>query len=154
MTKRRQTTHSDTVDEPGTRGKVVHAIEGITDDVRMAVIEQLFEVNGPTAVAGFMAERLRGPSPPHWVIDAVARWLDPQSNDCFELVLKRRRDKKRLTTTVNDAAIAKAVPQIERELLEAGKPKHGIKGLAERKVAKIFKISVAKVRKVLRAIPK
>lgn len=153
MTKRRQKTISagDPTDSRFEElGVVVHATSAVTDHaIYMALIEQLFEIEGPTAIASLLAELLRDPSPHREVLDIVARWLDPQGDDCFRLVVERRRCGKRWTKYVNDAAINKAVSEVQQELIDAGKPKHGSKGRAVRKVAKRFEISQIKVRKAI-----
>ena len=75
----------------------------------------------------------------------VARCLDPQSDDRFELVLKRRRDGKSWTKSVNNAAIAKAVEKCRQALGN----KHGDQERAVRKVAKKFGIAGPTVRKAI-----
>ena len=137
MTKRRQTTHSDTADEPGPRGKVVHATDAVSADaVELALWEQLYDINGADSMAHRLAARLRDPSPHPALLAMVARWLDPQSDDePFKLVVVHQRDKKTWTTKVNDAAIPKALQQE----LAAGGPKYGML----KRVAKRLEVSSA-----------
>jgi hypothetical protein len=119
------------------------------DAIDMALIEQLYEINGPATVARLLAWRLRKPSPRREVLDMVARWLDPESNDCFKLVVARRRGGKSPTKQLNDQTIAKAILRSQQRL--------GWKRLSKEEVGDIadqFNISDAKVRKVISQIQK
>jgi hypothetical protein len=128
---------------------IVHVLHGTpTGPVRMALIEQLFQMRGPTAVARFIAKHLRDPSPPRWALDVVARWLD--GDDCFKLVVVRQRDKESWTKRVNDTAIIKLAQKYRQERIEAGR-KHDSKAYAARKVAEDLGISLSKVWKVMQA---
>ena len=98
MTKRR----------PKTESAIVHASSANTSqEVYQALLEQLFEAQGSDSVANLFAGLLRLPVPHPDVIGTVARWLDPQGDDCIKLVVVRRRSGKRITKRVNDATIAK-----------------------------------------------
>ena len=77
----------------------------------------------------------------------VARCLDPQSDDRFELVLKRRRAGKSWTKSVNNAAIAKAVEKYRR----AFGNKHGSLKKAVKETARELGISQPVVRKAIRS---
>jgi hypothetical protein len=128
---------------------VVHVTRGMpVNAVYAALIEQLFEMQGPKSVARLFAERLRDPEPHPGVLCMVARCLEPQSDNRFELVLKRRRNGKSPTTQINDVAITKAIN--DRQAL-------GKKRLSKADVGGIavqLGISDAKVRKVISQIRK
>lgn len=147
--KREQKTRSDKADEPGPRGKVVHATDAVSADaVQLALWEQLYDISGADSIARRLAARLRDPSPHPALLAMVARWLDPQNDDDpFKLVVVHRRDKKTWTTTVNDAAIAKAL----RQEIAAGKPKYGM----NKRIGERLEVSQHKVRQVRnRLLPK
>jgi hypothetical protein len=132
------------------KGAVVHVTPGASDDaVYFALLEQLFEAKGSTTIARLLTARLRDPDPHPKVIAAVACLLDPLGSSYLKLVVARRRGGKESTRQVNDLAVAKAVKKSQRELIDAGKPRHGSLGLAVRKIAKRFEISQAKVRKAM-----
>jgi hypothetical protein len=141
MTKQRETEYIPV-------GKVVHATRGIaTDAVHAAIIEQLFAVKGPDTIARLLAARLRDPSPDRAILDMVARWLDPQGDDCFKLKVERRRSGKSPTKSVNNIALVKAVAAYQR----AFGNKHGHQKKAVAKVAKEFEVSKATVLKAIRS---
>jgi hypothetical protein len=77
----------------------------------------------------------------------VARWLDPQGNDCFKLKVERRRSGKSPTKSVNNIALVKAVAAYRR----AFGNKHGDQKKAVAKVAKEFEVSKATVLKAMRS---
>jgi hypothetical protein len=116
---------------------------GSTYDVFMAFLEQTFETKGADAVARFFASSLRG-RPSGLVLNTVASWLDPEGDDYFRLVVKRRRDRRTWTARANEVAIANAVAKLRQDFINAGK-RDGT-GRAVRKVAKQLEISKAKVR--------
>jgi hypothetical protein len=127
---------------------VVHITRGMpVDAVYAALIEQLFETRGPKSVARLFAERLRDPEPHPGVLRMVARCLDPQSDDSFELVLKSRRAGKSWTKSVNDVAIAEAV----EEYRQAFGNKHGSLKKAVKETARKLGISQPTVRKAMRS---
>jgi hypothetical protein len=133
-----------------TASAIIHAHDGPTDAVYMALLEQLFEMEGPTVIASLLSARLRDSDPHPGVIAAVARLLDPQGNESFKLVVVRRRRGESLTKEVNDIAIAKQFAEFKQAL--GGK--HGSLKKAIGETADLFKVSEAKVRKAIRSIPK
>jgi hypothetical protein len=118
-----------------------------TDEVYMALLEQLLEMRGPTAIERLFAERLRDPEPNRAILDTVARWLDPQNNYSLALGVVRRRCGKTWTKHVNDAAVAGAVLKYKK----MSGDRRGIIKKIVGKVAEDFKISEAKVRQVIRS---
>ena len=124
-----------------------HFLEsGSPSDIFIAHLEQIFETEGPDAVARFLAGRLRR-SGLSLVSNTVASWLDPEPDGgfaAFRLVVERRRDRRTLTARINEVAIAKAVTKARQDFKNAGK--HGPTGLAVTRVAKRLGISQAKVR--------
>jgi hypothetical protein len=132
-----------------TESAIVHATDGMTDSVYRALIEQLFLMGGPTAVAEFLAARLRDPSPHRDVLDMVARSLDPQNDDYLKLLVVRQRRGKRWTKHVNDQAIAKTILRYRQELGRKRLSKVAVGDIADQ-----FEISEAKVRKVISQIQK
>jgi hypothetical protein len=131
--------------------KVIHVTKEMmandTVDIDMALIEQIYEIQGPASVARLLAWRLRNPSPPRAVLNMVARWLDPEGDDCFKLVVVRQRVGKSPTKRINDITLKKAVVDYERALGS----KHGSRTKAVKKVAKVFEVSKATVLKALRS---
>jgi len=115
------------------------------DSVYKALIEQLFVMTGPTTVAELLAKLLRGPSPHRSVLDMVAGWLDPKSDDRFKLVVARRRTGKSPTKHVNDAALRAAVLRHQQQLGDI----RGARKMAVGKTADQFQVSEAAVRKAL-----
>ena len=132
--------------KPKTSSAVIHAHEGLSEDVHMALLEQAFELEqanegtGPASasMARMLARQLREPNPDRQTLDMVARWLD--GDDVFKLVVVRRRSSKSWTRKVNDAAIAKAL----RQWLAADKPKYGMM----KEIGGRFGVSSHKVRQV------
>jgi hypothetical protein len=140
MTERRQKAKSAIVHGSSRGSPVV---------LYMALYEQLFKSIGPTDFADLIAERLRD-SPPHpAILEMVARWLDPKGDDFFKLVVRRRRGKS-WTKKANDLAIAESAAECKQAL--GGK--HGSLKKAVGEIADRFEVSDAKVRKVMRSIPK
>jgi hypothetical protein len=127
------------------RSVIIHATSAATEGaVHAALYEQLYEMIGRVEFARHLAARLRDPSPHRTVLDAVARMLDPEGDDCFQVVVRRRRGGKSPTKHVKDAALAKAIVEQEQE----GRPKHGERKGADGKIADQFNISESKVRQV------
>jgi hypothetical protein len=132
-----------------TESAIVHVTTDMLgdDQVLMALYEQLYLMIGATSVASLLADRLRDPEPQPAILRMVARWLDPRSDDRFELVLKRRRNNQSWTKRVNNQVIVKAVKKCQQALGN----KHGDQKKAVAKVAKQFEVSKATVLKALRS---
>ena len=127
---------------------IIHATSVVTNDaVEAALWEQLYDMNGADSIARILAARLRDPMPAPTLLAMVARWLDPEGDDCFELVVQRRRGGKSWTKRVNDAAYAETVKLHKQGLGN----KHGSLRKAVERVADHYGVSPATVRKALRA---
>src|SRR5262249_53145016 len=116
-------------------------------DVTAALIEQLYETNGPAFIARFLAKRLREPSPDRAFLDMVASSLEPQSNETFRLEVVRPRDGRSPTKSINDIALRRAVAECQRALGN----NHGSQKKAVKEVAKQFDVSKATVLKAIRS---
>ena len=112
-----------------------------------ALIEQLYEIEGSAFFARFLAERLREPSPDRALLEMVASYLEPQSNESFRLEAVRPRDGRSLTKSINDIALKWAVAEGWRALGN----KHGSQKKVVKKVAEQFGVSMATVRKAIRS---
>jgi len=112
-----------------------------------ALIEQLYEIEGSAFFARFLAERLREPSPDRALLDMVASYLEPQSNESFRLEVVRPRDGRSLTKSINDIALKRAVAEGRRAIGN----KHGRLKKVVKKVAEQFGVSMATVRKAIRS---
>src|SRR6516162_10015110 len=115
--------------------------------VCVALIEQLYEIEGSAFFARFLAERLREPSPDRALLDMVASYLEPQINESFRLEAVRPRDGRRLTKSINDIALKWEVAEGWRALGN----KHGSQKKVVKKVAEQFGVSMATVRKAIRS---
>jgi hypothetical protein len=136
--------------EKGIASAIIHAATDALgdDDVHAALWEQLYEMRGPAFVAAALAERLRDPTPHPANLRMVARWLDPKGDDCFKLIVRRRRSGNRWTRIVNDAAIAEVV----RRHPQALKGRRGDQKVAVSEIAEHLGVSDAKVLQVIKGL--
>ena len=130
-------------------GKPVHVTREMMKDpdFDIALLEQLLNIQGPKAIARFLADRLRKPSEYPGIPEMVARLLGPDSNASFRLEIVRHRGGKSPTRRFTDATMVKWVKFYQRA---RGKEHLSKKDVGE--IADEFDVSVAKIRKVITEI--